>query len=193
MYDSIIWIGVIIFIALIIASVLFYFQNEKFDTKYKKNIEIIRAIKAQKLKDFGMKYFEEEALEVKAKSKKEVPSGEDFKDLGKKALRSGKNLNRLTKKAADLKMWYDYQPRAKDFLVSAALWTFLLGLISLVICLSIWAELNNAGEIRYSGYLSFIWIIMAINLFKNILRYNIVTTNINKHMDMIREGDVEKF
>jgi hypothetical protein len=194
LYDLIIWIGVIFFVALIIASIMLYFQSEKFDVKYKKNIEIIRAIKAQKLKDFTMKYYEmEKLLDDEKKTNKDFPSEENFKNLGKKALLSNKNLNKLTKKAADLKMWFDYLPRAKEFLVNAALWTFLLGLVTLVFCLSAWAELKNTGDIRYSGYLSFLWILMGINLFKNILRYNIVTKNINKHTDMLREGDVEKF
>ena len=194
MYDIIIWIGVIFFVALIIASIRLYFQSEKFDAKYKKNIEIIRAIKAQKLKDFAMKYYEMEKLgDDNTKTEKDVPTEEDFRNLGKKALLSNKNLNRLMKKAADLKMWFDYLPRAKEFLVNAALWTFLLGLVTLVFCLSVWAELMNTGYIQYSGYLSFLWILMGINLFKNILRYNIVTKNINNYTDMLREGDVEKF
>jgi hypothetical protein len=194
LYDIIIWIGVIFFVALIIASILLYFQSEKFDAKYKKNIEIIRAIKAQKLKDFTMKYVESEKLtNEEKKTEKDFPTEEDFQNLGKKALLSNRNLNKLTRKAADLKMWFDYLPRAKEFLVNAALWTFLLGLVSLVFCLSVWAELKNTGDIRYSGYLSFLWILMGINLFKNILRYNIVTKNISKHTDMLREGDVEKF
>jgi hypothetical protein len=69
----------------------------------------------------------------------------------------------------------------------------LIGIAVLAFCLAIWAELHTVGEVRYSGYLSFIWILMSINLFKNILRYNLVTNNINKHMDMLREGDVDKF
>jgi hypothetical protein len=178
---------------LIITSIVLFFQNEKFDAKYKKDIEIIRAIKAQKLKDFMMKYSEMEKLGDDAKTKKDFPTEEDFKNLGKKALLSNKNLNKLTRKAADLKMWFDYLPRAKEFMVNAALWTFLLGLVTLVFCLSVWAELKNTGDVRYSGYISFLWILMIINLFKNILRYNIVTKNINKHTDMLREGDVERF
>lgn len=194
MYDIIIWMGVIFFVALIIASIILYFQSEKFDEKYKKNIEIIRAIKTQKLKDFTVKYYELEKLgDDDTKTEKDFPTEEDFKNLGKKALLSNKNLNRLMRKAADLKMWFDYLPRAKEFIVNAALWTFLLGLVTLVFCLSVWAELMNTGHIRYSGYLSFLWILMVINLFKNILRYNIVTKNINKYTDMLREGDVEKF
>lgn len=194
MYDIIIWIGIFIFVALIFASILLYFQSERFDEKYKKNIEIIRAIKIQKLKDFIFKYCETEKLFFdEKKANQNYPSEEDFKNFGKKALLSSKNLNKLTKKAADLKMWFDYLPRAKEFLVNAALWTFLLGLVTLVFCLSVWAELANNGHIIYSGYLSFLWILMGINLFKNILRYNIVTKNINKHTDMLREGDVEKF
>ncbi len=194
MYDIIIWMGVIFFVALIIASIILYFQSEKFDAKYKKNIEIIRAIKTQKLKDFTVKYYELEKLgDDDTKTEKDFPTEEDFKNLGKKALRSNKNLNRLMRKAADLKMWFDYLPRAKEFIVNAALWTFLLGLVTLVFCLSVWAELMNSGNIQYSGYLSFLWILIGINLFKNILRYNIVTKNINKYTDMLREGDAEKF
>ncbi len=190
--EIVIWIGIAIFIALVTASVLIYFQNERFDDKYKKNIEIIRAIKAQKLRDFGIRFYETEA-QKDDKQRDDLPNEENFKELGKQALNSNRNLNRLTKKAADLKMWFDYLPRAKEFLVGAALWLFLLGLISLVFCLSVWAELNNGGKVVYSGYLSFLWILFGINLFKNILRYNLVTKNINKHMDMIREGDVGKF
>jgi hypothetical protein len=194
LYDIIILIGVIFFVALIIAAVIIYFQSEKFDAKYKKNIEIIRAIKTQKLKDFTMKYVEsEKQANEEKKTEKDFPTEEDFRNLGKKALLLNRNLNKLTKKAADLKMWFDYLPRAKEFLANAALWTFLLGLVILVFCLCAWAELKNTGNIRYSGYLSFLWILMGINLFKNILRYNIVTKNINKHTDMLREGDVEKF
>jgi Flp pilus assembly protein TadB len=185
-------VGLLVFIALISASVLIYFQNDKFDEKYKKNIEIIRAIKTQKLKDFGMSYFKGESKRIENENK-DFPTAENFKELSAKAMLANKNLSRLTKKAADVKMWFDYLPRAKEFLVNAALWTFLLGLVVLVFCLSIWAELNRVGTVQFAGYLSFLWILMGINLFKNILRYNIVTKNINKHMDMLRAGEVEKF
>lgn len=193
LYDIIIWVGVAIFIALILTGVSLYFQSERFDKKYKKNIEIIRAIKTQKLRDYVIGFYEQELQNKNDNTKDEFPSSEDFKELGKKLLESNKNLNRLMKKSADLKMWFDYLPRAKEFLVNAALWLFLISIAVVAFCLSLWAELVTIGEVRYSGYLSFIWIIMAINLFKNILRYNMVTKNINKHMDMLREGDVEKF
>jgi hypothetical protein len=61
-------------------------------------------------------------------SKEGFPTEEEYRELGMKILDSNKNLNRLMRKSADLKMWFDYLPRAKDFLVSAALWLFLLGL-----------------------------------------------------------------
>lgn len=194
MYEIVIWIGVAIFIALVITAVLLYAQSERFDRNYKKNIEIIRAIKTQKLRDFIIKFYEEESIKPSHDGKKnDFSSIEEFKELEKKMFRSNKNFNRLMKKSADLKMWFDYLPRAKEFLVSAALWLFLLSLAVLAFCLSLWVELGNIGHVQYSGYISFLWIFMGIRLFKNILRYNIVTKNINKHMDMLREGDVEKF
>jgi hypothetical protein len=193
MLDFIIWIGILIFVTLIIAAVITYFESERFDLKYKKNIEIIRAIKTKKLQDFFMKYYEKESLKTKLDSKDDFPSQKEYLELGMKILESNRNLNRLMKKSADLKMWFDYLPRAKDFLVNASLWLFLLGLAILVFCLSAWAELSNYDRITYSGYLSFLWILFAMNYFKNILRYNIVRKNINEHMDMIREGDVDKF
>lgn len=192
MLDFIIWIGILIFITFIIAAVITYFESEKFDLKYKKNIEIIRAIKTKKLQDFVMKYYEKESLKTKLDSKDDFPSQKEYLELGMKILESNRNLNRLMKKSADLKMWFDYLPRAKDFLVSASLWLFLLGLAILVFCLAAWTELKNGG-ITYSGYLSFLWILFAMNYFKNILRYNIVRKNINEHMDMVREGNVDKF
>lgn len=194
MYELVIWIGVALFIGLNIIAALLYFQNEKFDQKYKKNIETIRAIKKEKLKDFLHIYFEEEEIkQIEGEKKDEFPSAEDFKELQKKMANSNKNLNNLMKKSADLKMWYDYLPRAKEFLVAAALWAFLLSLAVLTFCLSFWAELINIGHMQYSGYLSFLWIFMGIRLFKNILRYNTVTKNINEHMDMLRDGEVGKF
>jgi magnesium-transporting ATPase (P-type) len=189
--EIIIWIGVVIFVALIIGAVLLYFQSEGFDKKYKKDIEIIRAIKTQKLKVLIMGFYEQETS-VK-NTKDDFSSIENFKESAKRALESNKNLNMLMKKSADLKMWFDYLPRAKEFLVNAGLWLFLIGIAVLAFCLAIWAELHTVGEVRYSGYLSFIWILMSINLFKNILRYNLVTNNINKHMDMLREGEVDNF
>ncbi len=191
LYDVIIWIGVAVFIALTIGAVLLYFQSDRFDEKYKKDIEIIRAIKTQRLRDFVMGFYKEESS-IK-NTKDNLPSVENLKESAKKIFESNKNLNRLMKKSADLKMWFDYLPRAKEFLVNAALWLFLLSISVLAFCLALWAELHTAGEVRYSGYLSFIWILMGINLFKNILRYNLVTNNINKHMDMLREGEVDKF
>jgi hypothetical protein len=186
--------GVAIFIALILASAYIYFQSERFDDKYKKNIEIIRAVKTQKLLVKIREFKEDESvLPQVEEGKEDFPSIEDFKKLEEWMLKSNKNLNRLMKIAADLKMWFDYLPRAKEFLVSAALWVFLLGLAALAFCLSLWAEMVNIGHIQYSGYLSFLWIFMSIRLFKNILRYNMVTKNISKHMDMLREGEVEKF
>jgi hypothetical protein len=193
MSDFIIWIGISVFVTFIIAAVITYFESERFDQKYKKNIEIIRAIKTKKLHDFFMKYYEKENLKTKLDSKEDFPSQKEYLELGMKILESNRNLNRLMKKSADLKMWFDYLPRAKDFLVRASLWLFLLGLAVLVFCLSAWAELDKGGSIIYSGYLSFLWILFAMNYFKNILRYNIVRKNINEHMDMIREGNVEKF
>jgi hypothetical protein len=193
LYEILIWIGLIIFISFVIAAVLIYFESEKFDAKYKKNIELIRAIKTNKLRDYVLKYYDKETSESKIDSKEKPLTIESFREMGIEILQSNKNTNRLMKKAADLKMWYDYLPRAKDFLVSASLWLFLLGLSILVFCMVVWAEYANYGEIRFAGYLSFIWIIMGMNFFKNILRYNLVRKNIDKHMDMIREGDVEKF
>ncbi|UCE75428.1 MAG: hypothetical protein JSV56_06935 [Methanomassiliicoccales archaeon] len=194
MYEIIIWIGIVTFIAFIFAAVLLYLQSERFDKKYKKEIEVIRAIKTQKLRDFIMKYYEEESTTSKTPNAgDDFPNAEEYRKMGKKILEGNKNLNRLMKKSADLKMWFDYLPRAKEFLVNASLWLFLLGLAVLVFCLSVWAELESIQDIRLSGYLSFLWIFMGINFFKNILRYNLVTKNINKHMDMLREGEVEKF
>ncbi|MEE9152152.1 MAG: hypothetical protein V3U20_10030 [Thermoplasmata archaeon] len=193
MYDIIIWIGVVIFVALTIAAVLLYFQNERFDEKYKKNIEIIRAIKIRKLRDLIMGSYEQESHIKDKNTGNNFPVNDDFKELAKKVLESNKNLNRMMRKSADLKMWFDYLPRSKEFLVSAALWLFLLSIAVLAFCLALWAEFETVGEVRYSGYLSFILILMSINLFKNILRYNLVTKNINKHMNMIRDGEVEKF
>jgi hypothetical protein len=193
LYEVIIWIGLVVFISFIIAAVLIYFESEKFDNKYKKNIELIRAIKTKKLRDFVVKYYEKETSKPKVDSKDGFPTIDDFREVGMEILKSNKNTNRLMKKSADLKMWYDYLPRAKDFLVSASFWLFLLGLSILVFCMAVWAEYANYEEIRFSGYLSFLWIIMGMNFFKNILRYNLVRKNIDKHMDMIREGDVDKF
>ena len=193
MHDIIIWIGIIIFITFIIVAVLFYFQSERFDERYKKNIEVIRAIKTERLREQIMKFYEGETNLKSEKTKGDLPSDAEFQELSKKILDSNRSLNRLMKKSADLKMWFDYLPRAKEFLVNASLWTFLLSVAVLAFCLSLWAELQTAGEMRYSGYLSFIWILMTINLFKNILRYNLVTKNINKHMDMLREGEVDNF
>jgi nitrogen fixation-related uncharacterized protein len=191
--EIIIWIGVVIFIGFTISAILLYFQSERFDDKYKKNIEIVRAIKTKKLKEHVMKYHKEESINTENnKADEKFPSSEDFLELGKKVYESNKNLNRLMKKSADLKMWFDYLPRAKEFLVNASLWVFLLGIAILAFCLALWAELNSVDEMRYSGYLSFIWILMAINFFKNILRYNLVTKNINEHMDMIRDGEYKK-
>jgi hypothetical protein len=193
MSEIIIWIGISVFVTFIIAAVITYFESERFDLKYKKNIEIIRAIKTRKLHDFFMKYYEKESLKTKLDSKDDFPSQKEYLELGMKILESNRNLNRLMKKSADLKMWFDYLPRAKDFLVNAALWLFLLGLAILVFCLSAWAELSNYDGITYSGYLSFLWILFAMNFFKNILRYNIVRKNINEHMDKLRDGNVDKF
>ena len=193
MHDIIIWIGIIIFITFIVVAVLFYSQSERFDERYKKNIEIIRAIKTERLREQVMKFYEGEINLKSEKTKGDLPSDTEFQELSKKILDSNRSLNRLMKKSADLKMWFDYLPRAKEFLVNASLWTFLLSVAVLAFCLSLWAELQTAGEMRYSGYLSFIWILMTINLFKNILRYNLVTKNINKHMDMLREGEVDNF
>ena len=193
MYNELIWVGIGIFGAFIIAATITYFESEKFDRKYKKNIEIIRAIKTKKLHDFVMKYHEKELDVPQIEPKEKFPSEEEYRELGMKILESNKNLNRLLRKSADLKMWFDYLPRAKDFLVGAALWLFLLGLAILVFCLAVWAELNNLDEIRYAGYLSFLWILFGLNYFKNILRYNLVRKNINEHMDRLREGAVEKF
>jgi hypothetical protein len=192
-YESIIWIGITIFIAFIITAAITFFESEKFDSKYKKNIEIIRAIKTKKLQDFVIKYNEREIDSPKLNPDEKFPSQEEYRELGMRILESNKNLNRLMKKSADLKMWFDYLPRAKDFLVSASLWLFLMGLAILVFCLSVWAELSNTDGITYSGYLSFLWILFGMNYFKNILRYNIVRKNINEHMDHLREGAVEKF
>jgi hypothetical protein len=186
-------VGILVFIAFIIASVLVYFESEKFDRKYKKNIEIIRAIKTKKLQDFFIKYYEKESLKTRLQSKDNFPTQQEYMELGIKILESNRNLNTLMKKSADLKMWFDYLPRAKDFLVSGALWLFLLGLAILVFSLSVWAELSNTNEISYAGYLSFLWILFSMNFLKNILRYNIVRKNINEHMDNLREGDVDKF
>jgi hypothetical protein len=172
LYELIIWIGIILFIGLNIIAALLYFQNEKFDKKYKKDVETIRAIKKQKLKDFMHKYFKEEEIKQIEDEKKDFPSAEDFKELQKKMAISNKNLNNIMKKSADLKMWFDYTPRAKEFLVAAALWTF---------------------HMQYSGYLSFLWIFMGIRIFRNLLRYNTVTKNISEHMDMLRDGEVGKF
>jgi len=193
LHDIIIWIGIIIFITFIVVAVLFYSQSERFDERYKKNIEIIRAIKTERLREQVMKFYEGEINLKSEKTKGDLPSDTEFQELSKKILDSNRSLNRLMKKSADLKMWFDYLPRAKEFLVNASLWTFLLSVAVLAFCLSLWAELQTAGEMRYSGYLSFIWILMTINLFKNILRYNLVTKNINKHMDMLREGEVDNF
>jgi len=193
LHDIIIWIGIIIFITFIVVAVLFYFQSERFDERYKKNIEVIRAIKTERLREQIMKFYEGETNLKSEKTKGDLPSDAEFQELSKKILDSNRSLNRLMKKSADLKMWFDYLPRAKEFLVNASLWTFLLSVAVLAFCLSLWAELQTAGEMRYSGYLSFIWILMTINLFKNILRYNLVTKNINKHMDMLREGEVDNF
>jgi nitrogen fixation-related uncharacterized protein len=193
LYEIIIWIGVAIFIGLVIVAVLLYFQSEKFDQNYKKNIEIIRAIKTEKLNALVIGFFDQESPIKSKNTGVDFPSSENFKELAKNALESNKNLNRLMKKSADLKMWFDYLPRAKEFLVNAALWLLLISISVLAFCLALWAELHTVGEVRYSGYLSFIWILMGINLFKNILRYNLVTKNIDKHMDMLREGDVDKF
>jgi hypothetical protein len=57
----------------------------------------------------------------------------------------------------------------------------------------VWVELSNYDHIRYSGYLSFLWIFMTIRLLKNVLRYNLVTKNINDHMDKLREQDTKGF
>lgn len=200
LYEMIIWVGIFLFVAFLFASLYLYFQNEKFDLKYKKNIEVVRAIKKQKLMDYVSKFYKEEFGEVEAKKelekvkdRKDFPSEGDFIQLQEKFVESNKNLNRLMRKAADLKMWFDYTPRAKDFLTSAALWTFLLGLATLAFCLSVWVELVNSGHIQYSGYLSFLWIFMTIRLLKNMLRYNMVTKNINEHMDKLRDQDTKDF
>ena len=193
MYEIIIWIGVVIFIALVLTAVMIYIQSERFDEKYKKKIEIIRAIKTQKFRDFVLEFFGEEALKQKNEDDKNFPSMKDYKEMEKKMLRSNKNFNRLMKKSADLKMWFDYLPRAKEFLASAALWVFLLSLTVLTFCLILWIELINTGNVQFSGYISFLWIFMGIRLFRNLLRYNTVTKNINEHMDMLRDGEVEKF
>ncbi len=193
MYEELIWVGVGIFIAFVITATITYFESEKFDRKYKKNIEIIRAIKTKKVHDFVMRYYENEMVVPKIKEKEDFPTEEEYRELGMKILNSNKDLNRLIRKSADLKMWFDYLPRAKDFLVGAALWLFLLGLAILVFCLTVWAEFRNTGDIRYSGYLSFLWILFGLNYFKNILRYNLVRKNINEHMDKFREGAVENF
>ena len=194
MYDHIIWIGMVFFVTLISMTVILYFQSERFDEKYKKKIEVIRAIKTQKFREVALKFQEEEKpASEKEDAKKDFPSEGDFRELEKKILKSNQDLNRLMKKAADLKMWFDYLPRAKEFLTTAALWVFLLSISVLAFFLSIWAELDSLGHIRYAGYLSFIWIFMSIRLFKNLLRYNMVTKNIDKHMDMLRDGEVEKF
>ena len=200
LYELIIWVGVFLFVAFLGASLSFYFQSEKFDRKYKKNIEVIRAIKKQKLMDYVSKFYNEEFGEAQAleelekiENKDNFPSEGDFAQLQEKLVESNKNLNRLMRKAADLKMWFDYTPRAKDFLISAALWTFLMGCATLAFCLTVWVELVNYGHIRYSGYLSFLWIFMTIRLLKNVLRYNMVTKNINEHMDKLREQDTKGF
>jgi hypothetical protein len=140
-----------------------------------------------------MKYYERNMDNPNLSKDGDFPSEEEYRELGLHILESNRNLNRIMKKSADLKMWFDYLPRAKDFLVNAALWLFLLGLAILVFSLSVWAELSNTNDITYSGYLSFLWILFAMNYFKNILRYNIVRKNINEHMDHLREGAVEKF
>lgn len=193
LYEIIIWLGIVIFIALIITAVLIYVQSERFDEKYKKNIEIIRAIKTQKLRDFTMEFLKEEGTKPKNEDDKNFPSMKDYREMEKKMHKSNKNFMRLMKKSADLKMWFDYLPRAKEFLASAALWLFLLSLSVLTFCLVLWVELINTGDVQFSGYLSFLWIFMGIRLFKNLLRYNTVVKNINEHMDMLRDGDVEKF
>ena len=198
--ELIIWLGVFLFVAFLFASLIFYFQVERFDKKYKKNIEVVRAIKKQKLMDYVSKFYKEEFGEDQAKEelekikdREDFPSEGDFVQLQERLAESNKNLNRLMKKAADLKMWFDYTPRAKDFLTSAALWMFLLGCATLAFCLTVWVETRDGGAIQYAGYLSFLWIFMTIRLFKNVLRYNMVVKNINEHMDKLREQDTKGF
>ncbi|UCF07786.1 MAG: hypothetical protein JSW28_09125 [Thermoplasmata archaeon] len=196
MHELVIWVGIFLFIGFILAAAFLYFQSEKVDEKYKKSVELIRAIKKRKLKDHIIEFHGEEfaGMEGKiAEEKERFPSEEDFRELQIKMQKSSRNLNTLMKKAADLKMWFDYLPRAKEFLVAAALWTFLIGLATLAFCLSVWVELTEIGHIQYSGYLSFLWIFMGIRFFKNILRYNMVTKNINEHMDKLRDEDIESF
>jgi hypothetical protein len=200
LYEIVIWIGIVLFVAFLFASLAFYFQSDRFDVKYRKDIEVIRAIKKQKLMDYVSGFYSEEFGEARAKEeldsikdREDFPSEGDFVALQQRLADSNKNLNRLMRKAADLKMWFDYSPRAKDFLTTAALWMFLLGCSTLVFCLTLWAEIVYYGDVRYSGYLSFLWIFMTIRLFKNVLRYNMVVKNINHHMDKLREQNTKDF
>ncbi len=215
MYEWIIWAGIALFIALTCIGVLLYFESERYDKRFKKSIELVRAIKTQKLLEFTKKFYEEdlsrltttEITETKQDeeskdtegskgsqtAKNDFPTPEEYEILGTEMLNKNRNLKKLTKKASDLKMWYDYLPKPKEFLVKAGFWSFMLGFAMLSVCLSMWVELNNINEIRYSGYLIFFWIFFILQIFKHLLRYHFVTKNIHEHMDMLREGDLTKF
>lgn len=214
MYEWIIWAGIVLFITLTCIGVLLNFESERYDKRFKKSIETVRAIKTQKLLEFTKKFYEEDlskptsiektetkhnedSKENESKEPKEAkddfPTAQEYETLGMEILNKNRNLKKLTKKASDLKMWYDYLPKPKEFLVKAGFWCFMLGFALLSSCLSIWVELNNINEIRYSGYLTFFWIFFILQIFKHLLRYHFVTKNIHEHMDMLREGDLAKF
>jgi hypothetical protein len=135
----------------------------------------------------------DQKIPEKEDEKKSFPSADEYEALGMKMLRKNKNLKRMANKASELKVWYDYLPKPKEFLVKAGFWSFMLGFAVLSVLLSMWVELNNVDEIRYSGYLVFFWIFFVLQIFKHLLRYNFVTKNINEHMEMLRNGELEKF
>ena len=189
-----IWTGILTFGIFSTIATIVYFQVERFDSHYKKNTDLIRGIKLNRFNQLLRKHYASEVgIEDESDSKSAELTIDRFHELEAQMFGTARNLEKLTLRAADLRMWYDYIPKGKEFLTRASLWLFLEGAILLFLFLYAAFELNLYDAIRIAPYLTFLPLLAAMKIWQNILRHNTVRTNINKQMDLFREGNLETF
>jgi magnesium-transporting ATPase (P-type) len=184
--EILIWASLILFITFLVVAVYIYFQAYKFDEKYLKLIERVRKVKCRNFIALFKNIHEEDIGQQKKMQKGEKEDKKKRKGFG--ALR---NLYILTQKGSSAHIWFDYPLMAKEFLIGAAFWLFMLGYAIIQVCLIIYFEYTYLNS-YYSSYATFTWFFCCFEIYKYLSQYTTILKNIDRHLMLIRAGRLDE-
>lgn len=185
MTETLLWLSFLTFSVLLLASLYIYFQANRFDERYLEKIEKVRHIKSRRFVALVRKAVEEERGGTGGESK-DGNSEDVRKGIG---LESDKRLNEIGRSASSMQLWFDYPLMAKEFLIGTSFWLFILGYAIVQVSLIVYFETAYLGS-YHSSYLASIWLICIYKVYNSFSQYVIVVRSIDRHIALLREGNL---